>query len=213
MRPFALIILIVALGGMLFWFNRVSKEPTPKTSSDDTVAIQKQETPKITILDPIRGNFDAPITIIEFADYLCENCKNMSPIVNQVLAAYPNTVRFVWKDFPIDSLNPNASLASQAARCAGKQDAYWEYHDLLMSQPMFSMQPSFGNLADTLSLNREKFDECLELKTTAPIVKKDLEEAIALQLDGTPYFFINNKPFSPSSFEDFTNAINQIPQN
>lgn len=193
----------------MVWLNRAGQEAPPASPLNSELPLSgtSMDEPTITIIDPIRGNPEAPVTIIEFADYLCEFCKETSGTLKEILAAYPNQVRLVWKDFPNDALHANATQAAIAARCAGEQGKYWEYHDLLMAQSQFTLLPLFVNLAITLDLDRNAFAECLNTETPLPRVQKTIAEAQALGLDGVPFFFINNQPFTGTTFEDFEHAI------
>ena len=88
-----------------------------------------------------RGPKDAPVTIVEFSDFQCPFCKTANATVKQVLDKYPGKVRLVFRDYPIASLHPQAPKAHEAARCAGDQAKFWEYHDVLFERsPKMSPQ-------------------------------------------------------------------------
>ncbi|GEM_PF-486431 len=82
---------------------------------------------------PIRGNKNAPVTIIEFSDFQCPFCSRSVPIVEQVLKTYGDKVKLVYKQLPLTSIHPNAQIASLASECANEQKKFWEYHDLLFT--------------------------------------------------------------------------------
>src|SRR5262249_23434782 len=81
-----------------------------------------------------RGTREAPVSIVEFSDFRCPYCKGVVPTLKQLASQYPERVRWVFRDFPIPSLHPDAPLAHEAARCAGEQGKFWAYHDLLFER-------------------------------------------------------------------------------
>jgi hypothetical protein len=89
-----------------------------------------------------RGPKEAPVTIVEFSDFQCPFCKNVLPSVAQAMDRYPGKIKWVFRDFPIVSIHPTALKAHEAARCAGEQGKFWEYHDLLADPTAF---PSRGS--------------------------------------------------------------------
>ncbi len=184
------------------------QEIVSKNQSDNKNLDLQIKEPSITFIDPMKGAREAKLTIVEFADFACPFCKEAHTILNQVLAAYPNDVRLVWKDFPITNLHPQAMPAAMAARCAGEQGKFWGYHDLLFAtQENFNTQ-TFENLAQTLNLNKEKFSTCLSEEKTKPLVTRGLEEGEALKIDGVPYLFINGERYSAMpTFEAFEEIV------
>src|SRR5262245_56402328 len=81
-----------------------------------------------------RGPKDAPVTIVEFSDFQCPFCKSATTTIKQVLEKYPGKVRLVFRDYPLASIHPLAPKAHEAARCAGEQAKFWEYHDVLFER-------------------------------------------------------------------------------
>ena len=82
----------------------------------------------------VRGNPEAPVTIVEFSDYHCPFCKRVQPTLTQLLDRYPGKVKLAFRDFPLSQLHPQARHAAEAARCAQDQGKFWEYHDVLFEQ-------------------------------------------------------------------------------
>lgn len=203
-----LIILLVVLGGTIILFGRnVFKKPsTQTTTTQSTSTIPTLREPTITIIDPVRGPKDAPITIVEFGDYLCDFCRQMEPTVREVLATYPTSVRLVWKDFPNDAFHPGATNAAEAARCAGAQGKYWAYHDLLLAQTGYGIIPH-ADLATAADLETTAFNECLAAGFMKPVVEHTSREAQGLGLTGAPSFFINGVPFDGTTFSEFQTVI------
>ncbi len=142
----------------------------------------------------LRGSKDAPVTLVEFADFQCPYCAKVNPIILQLEKEYGDKLAVVYKDFPLP-MHKDAEKAAEGARCAGEQGKYWEYHDLLFSSHLTDL-PSLKKHASELSLDQARFDTCLDSGAEAAGVKKDLEDGMKLGLSGTPSFFANGHFFS-----------------
>jgi protein-disulfide isomerase len=139
----------------------------------------------------VRGAPDAPVTIVEFSDFQCPFCKRATTILKEVLEMYPGKVKLVFRDFPIPSLHPAALKAHQAARCAGEQGKFWEYHDVL-----FEKSPGAQDLieyAKGLELDGATFSACLDGGKHDAELSLDLDEGTRLGVTATPTFFINGR--------------------
>ena len=144
--------------------------------------------------DPARGPENALVTIIEFSDFQCPFCKSFfdqtQPIV---FATYGDRVRYVFRDFPIASLHPQAPKAAEAAQCAFDQGKFWEYHDVLFRNPGLLDVASLKTHATTLGLNGSTFNVCLDSGKYTQEVQKDFDDGRAYGVTGTPTFFINGR--------------------
>jgi protein-disulfide isomerase len=138
---------------------------------------------------PRLGPENAPVQIIEFADYECPYCQKVNDDLARVREQFPNQVSLVYKDFPLP-MHPLAARAAEAAHCAGAQGKFWEYHDSLF-QTKRLQKSDLKDQARALKLDTARFDQCLEGGEQIPVVKKDAQEAQRLGLQGTPSFFIN----------------------
>lgn len=144
------------------------------------------------------GDPDAPVVIVEYTDFQCPYCsRHFQQTFPQIKENYVDTgqVRYVFKDFPLTSIHPQAVLAAQAARCAGDQEAYLEMHDVLFNkQQEWSSSDAaqiFVGYADELGLDSTTFEQCLDSKQHEAAVMADLEEGTRLGVTGTPAFFLN----------------------
>ena len=146
-----------------------------------------------------RGDPEAPLTIIEFADYQCPSCGQFALSVKpQVDLTYIETgqAKFVLYDFPLTQMHPHAFLAARAARCAGDQDRYWQYHDVLFrNQPSWAAQSQVvGTLvgyAEGAGLDQEAFESCLKSDRHAEVVTANMRLGTELGVSGTPTVIIN----------------------
>lgn len=138
---------------------------------------------------PRLGPENAPVQIIEFADYECPYCQKVNPDLIQLREQFGSEVSVVYKDFPLP-MHPLAAKAAEAAHCAGEQGKFWEFHDSLFQTKRLQMS-DLKEEASALKLDTAKFDQCLEKGEQAANVKKDSVEALKLGIKGTPSFFIN----------------------
>lgn len=184
--------------------------------------------------DPVQGAADAPVTVIEFSDFLCPYCAVSAGFredlasqlksrdaaweapVPKILETYVNTgkVKFVFRDCPFHG-GP-AVKAAEAADCANDQGKYWEMHDLLFTRQTDFPQdegaiPSFlKQLAKDLGLNQSKFDQCLDQGKYTDEVNKDLEAAKSYGVNGTPTYFVNGRKLvGAQSFSSFQAIIEE----
>ncbi len=168
-----------------------------KTLRDATEVAVLMEPPKVRIdigNAPVRGNPDAPVTIIEFSDYECPYCRRSQATIAQVKEKYKDKVKLVFKDFPL-AFHRRAVPAASASRCAGEQGKYWEYHDKLFGGASL-LDSDFKRYAEELSLDMEKFNECLGSGRHEEAITADATQGESVGVTGTPAFFINGRLLS-----------------
>lgn len=145
---------------------------------------------------PSRGPATAPVTIVEFSDFHCPFCRRVQPTLDEILARYPDQVRLVYRDLPLDGLHPQARRAAEAARCAHEQGRFWPYHDQLYAAGPDASDATLQRLASEAGLDVAAFTACLASGRHRAGIQKDVEDAERLGLTGTPGFFINGRPLS-----------------
>jgi len=143
--------------------------------------------------DPVMGPDDAPVTIIEFSDFQCPYCTQWhNEVFARLIADYGDKIRFVYRDFPLTNIHPEAFPAAEAANCAGEQNMYWEFHDLLFSNgPNALSAENYVVYAESLDLDLEDFKECVDSGRYKDEVQGDIDFAANLGIRSTPTFFIN----------------------
>lgn len=159
---------------------------------------------------PLRGSPAAPVVLVEFADYECPYCQKAQPLLERLRTEFPDKLAFVYKDVPLP-MHPRAQKASEAARCAGEQGKYWEFHDWLFRAQQLDLA-DLKTQARSLQLDAGKFDKCLDSGSQAARVQADLNEAQALGLPGTPAFFVNGRllnPTAPATYEALKKAVEE----
>ena len=140
------------------------------------------------------GARSAPVVLVEFADYECPYCQKVNPQIQQLKKEYGDSLTVAFKDFPLP-MHHGSEKAAEAARCAGEQGKFWEYHDVLFYSQLTTLD-ALKQHAQTLKLDQDAFNTCLDSGKEAAAVKNDLEEAKSLGLTGTPSFFVNGHFFS-----------------
>ncbi len=164
------------------------------------------------------GDPNAPVTIVEYTDFQCPYCsRHFQETYPQIIDNYVDEglVRYVFKDFPLNNIHPQASLAAQAARCAGNQESFLEMHELLFSRQNEWSGKSpldiFAGYAEELEIDSAAFEQCLADGTYADAVDADLQEGVQLGVTGTPAFFINGYPVSGAQpYSLFEQAIESL---
>jgi Na+/H+ antiporter NhaA len=142
--------------------------------------------------DHIRGPMKSPVTMVEYGDFECPYCGQAEPIVREVLADFGD-VRYVFRHLPLTDVHPHAQMAAEAAEAAGRQDAFWDMHDVLMShQGALTLSDLMGYATD-LGLDSARFANDLRDHVGAAQVAEDVDSADMSAVSGTPTFFINGK--------------------
>ena len=142
---------------------------------------------------PTLGRADAPVTFVEFSDYQCPFCQRFfATTLSAIKKQYVDTgkVRYVFRDFPLDQLHPQARKAAEAAHCAGEHGKYWEMHDLLFQNQKALAESQLAEHARTIGVDGAKFDECLSSGRHAARVERGLTDGSAIGVQGTPSFVV-----------------------
>lgn len=168
------------------------------TTAQITKTVGKQPPKKVDISNrPYQGQKDAPITLVGFSDLHCKYCAEFAfqtlPLLER---KYIKTgkLQFVFRDLPIVKHHPKAFEAAEAAHCAAEQDKFWPMHDLLLSSPNRGEHEDLMRLANTLGLDKVKFEDCLEDTRYDANIEQDIEDAKVLKVFMTPSFFLGYTP-------------------
>ena len=162
----------------------------------------------ISSSDHTVGPDDAPVTIVEYGDYECPDCRATMSILRDLQRAYGDHLRIAYRHLPIQKHHPNAFLAAVAAEAAGRQGRFWEYHDRL-----FAKQPELDRsdliaYAIAMGLDHAAFTEALNDLALAEKVTADFKGGVRSDANGTPTIFINGSRFDGLlTFESISAAI------
>jgi protein-disulfide isomerase len=140
---------------------------------------------------PSFGPDNAPITIVEFSDFQCPYCRRFhQDTYKALLDAYPNKIRFVYRNLPLVSLHPEAFPAAVASRCANEQNAFWPYYEKIFSGEDMG-QAVYIKYATDLGLDVTAFQSCLASDRNNAFIQADSDFAVSMGVQSTPTFFIN----------------------
>ncbi len=179
-----------------------------KTGSSVKVML---EPPRYTIPvaagDPVRGNANAPVTIVEFSDFQCPFCQRVNPTLARVREVYGDRVKIVFKDFPLPN-HPQAPKAAEAARCAAEHNKFWEMHDAMFANQRGLEVPQLKQTARSLGIDGAAFDSCLDSGKHAATVQKGADLGEKLGVNSTPTLYVNGRPLvGAMPFEMFKQVI------
>ncbi len=185
------------------------KPETPPPPAGQPSVVQTFE---ITRDNHIRGDFNAPVTLVEFSDFECPYCARHYPTLEKILNDYPDKVRLVYKHFPLP-FHANSQKAAESSECADEQGKFWEYHDKLFENLAgngYSLS-NFKQWAKDLGLDSGKFNACLDSGKYAQKVKADLSEGQQKGVQGTPATFVNGQLISGAlPYTAFKSAIDNL---
>lgn len=158
---------------------------------------------------PVKGPSTAPIELIEFADFQCPYCLAVAPTLQRVLDTYGDRIKFVYRNFPLES-HPDAIPAAEAAQCANEQGQFWRYHDRLFGEPGKLSVAELKTTAATLGLDVPRFNKCVDEHKYRSVVDADAKAGAEAGVNGTPAFFINGRPLTGSQpFDAFKEVIDE----
>jgi protein-disulfide isomerase len=180
------------------------------------VALSKQEPAKGTVLgasiestDLTKGNPDAKIQLIEYADFSCPACASYDPMIRRLLEEHGDWIHFAYRHLPLKQIHPNATKAAQASEAALKQSKFWEYSSILYSrQAEWSFMPDatgkFQQYALELGLDESKFLPDMESDEVAMSVDSDYRTALEYGFNSTPTFVVNGEKINnPKTYDEF----------
>ena len=171
--------------------------------------------------DPVLGDPDAGISIVEFSDFQCPFCARAH---TGALAEMRTTdlfkngeINFIYKHFPLNSIHPFAQKAGEASECANRQGNFWEYHDALFANQQALDTPSLKQYASQIGLDTNAFNKCLDGGEASAEVTKETSQATAAGGRGTPFFVVVNRDTGATQtvsgavpWSNFVSAINAV---
>jgi len=196
-------VIVIILGGLVV-YSRMSN-PSVDVGSTDTNSVIAASEQNGQIGDHVFGNPDSKVVFIEYGDFQCPSCGGAFKPIQEATEQYKDDVAFIFRNFPLTSIHPNARVAAAAAEAAGLQDKYWEMHDLLYTeQDAWSSLNGdqrtdvFVNFAGQIGLDTAKFRTAL---ASAEVNRKiSFDQAIGnkLGVNSTPTMYLNGEKLSES---------------
>jgi protein-disulfide isomerase len=141
--------------------------------------------------DHIRGAKDAPITVVEYGDYECPHCGEAHFIIQQIEEMFADTLRFVFRNFPLSTVHPDAEPAAEAAEAAAAQKKFWPMHDALFENQDALEESDLVRYATVVGLDVPRFVREMNEGRYAPRVREDFLGGARSGVNGTPTFFVN----------------------
>ena len=155
-----------------------------------------------------KGPKNAKVTIVEFSDFQCPFCKQATPMLDEVLKANKD-VNLVFKQFPLTSIHPNAMPAAKAAVAAGKQGKFWEMHDIMFENNRELTPDKLKEYAGKIGLDVAKWEKDFASPEVQAQVDREMQEARAADVTGTPTIFVGGKRLQNRSPEGFKQLIDE----
>jgi protein-disulfide isomerase len=150
-----------------------------------------QLTPPVQGYDHMRGPAHAAVTVVEFGDFECPNCKQAAPAVKLLLERFEERVRFVFRHFPLEEVHPHALKAALAAEAAGAQGKFWQMHDLLFENQTHLKPQHLHSYAEQLGLDMARYTAETDDEIYLQRVREHMDSAHKSGARGTPTFFVN----------------------
>jgi protein-disulfide isomerase len=175
------------------YFRSVVTQATANGDIEVT-SVKKSAPPKINVEaghSPSKGPENAPITIVEFADFQCPYCASAKIILDDLFKQYKNKIRIIFKNYPLIQIHPEAMPAAIAAECANKQNKYWQMHDALFENHKKLGEDLYQKLAQSLQLNINEFNKCRKDPSIQAQVSSEMDYGQSLGINATPAFYVN----------------------
>lgn len=163
--------------------------------------------PSIERTPNLIGNPDAPVKIVEYADFGCPACKVLheSGTLDQLVAQFGDDISIEYRHFPV--ITPQSPKAAEASQCAADQSAFWQYHDYLFEKALQGLSvPALKEYATAVNLDSTTFDQCLDSGKYADLVEMDQMAALTAGARGTPTVLVNGQRVTPT-YENIASAI------
>ncbi|MFT5849416.1 MAG: protein-disulfide isomerase [Patiriisocius sp.] len=199
--PGAIVIGFAFIAAAIFFSGAAAPKTAPVANQpygDEQEEVATESIRPIDENDHILGNPNAPIVIVEYSDFDCPFCKNFHETMNSILADYGSTgqVAWVYRQFPIEQLHPNApqiALASECVANLGGNESFWKFADLIFgergtNEPTNMTQ--IGSYAAQSGVNQTAFESCLASGELQSLVEEDLQDGVAAGIQGTPHSIV-----------------------
>jgi len=155
------------------------------------------------------GNPNAPVTVVEFGDFECPACGAAQAVVEEMLDQYAGRIRFVFRQFPLNTIHPYAETAAEASECAAQQGKFWEADRMFYARQDDLTEPALVRYAGEMGLESQRFEQCLIDGTGKAAIQQDVADGKAVGVDRTPMFFVGHQMLVAPQFSQLAQAIDQ----
>jgi protein-disulfide isomerase len=147
----------------------------------------------VTPADHLIGPEHAPVTIVEYGDFECPNCRQAAPAVKQLFNHFSNQVRLVYRHFPVEQAHPHALAAAEVSECAAAQGKFWAMHDLLFENQQHLKAAQLHGYAERLQLDMARYAAELDDHIYLQRIREHMAGGVQSGVRGTPTFYINER--------------------
>jgi protein-disulfide isomerase len=154
--------------------------------------------PTVNSNDHIQGADTALLELVEYGDYQCPHCGHAYPIIKKVQRELGADLKFIFRNFPLSEIHPDAFNAAVTTEAAALQGKYWEMHDIIFENQRALSIESLFSYAAKIGLDLERFKEDIQKTDIVSKVEQDFESGIRSGVNGTPSFFIGGKKYNGS---------------
>ena len=196
---------VLLLGGLV-WNSSNDRVDVTDVNADSLIAASDNNG---QIADRVYGNRDAKVTLVEYGDYQCPGCGSIYPAIKELKTTHKDDLAFVFRNFPLSQAHPNARAAAAAAEAAGKQNKFWEMHDLIYTNQNEWSRASaeergnyFEGWARDLGLNIDQFNEDIASSSVSRKIRFDTALAGKQNVTQTPTFFLNGRKLSDDEWKN-----------
>ena len=195
---------VLVIGGGAWYASR-----TPAKVDSTTPLTEEQQSRLLGDNDPSQGPSDAKVTVVEFGDFQCPACGQLYPSFKQAKEDYKDqSVRFVYREFPLVQIHEYAQLAAEAALAAHAQGKFWEMHNAMFENQTNLAREDLEKYAEQVGLNMDEFRKALDERTYQDAVRSDIADGNAVGVPGTPTVFINGERYTGNySIDSLKSAI------
>lgn len=202
-------VVVLLLGGLVAW-TRITNPPIDVSGVEHNTILAGTDASG-NIGDHVKANKDSKLLLIEYGDYQCPSCASAHPNITTLIEEYGDKFAFVFRNFPLTSIHPNALAASATAEAAGVQGKFWEMHNLLYdNQSDWSGADAkkrtelFNQYASSLNLDLDTFKSDLADKPVNQKIKFDIALGKHIDVRATPTFFLNGKKLDEATASGIT---------
>ena len=201
-----IIFIVITLGILvsLVIFSGSSKSDVSKVNTN---TIQAASSENGNIADHVLGKADSKVILVEYADYQCPGCGTIYPLVKSIAEQYKDQIQFVFRNYPLPELHPNAKVAAGSAEAAGLQGKYWEMHDKIYETQadwsnltISERGKFFEGLATEIGLDINKFNTDLSSPSITEKINFDTALAKKAGVEATPTFYLNGKKLESADY-------------
>jgi protein-disulfide isomerase len=202
-----LIILAVLVAGFAGFIIFQGKKDTPNSTNNSSSSAGSEHK---------QGAGNKSVTLVEYGDFQCPSCASYYAIIKEVKDKYKDDITFQFKHFPLTQIHNNAMAAHRAAEASGKQNKFWEMHDLLYERQTIwgtnqNVVQIMEDYATELGLNVEQFKSDYQSSSVNDIINSDISSGNSFQITGTPSFLLNGEKIDnpEQSIDAFSKIIDE----